>query len=585
MKTKLLSFAVLFLLAHFISCQRSIKEDPGGGTGGGGNTPPQTITTSISGRVIDQNKIPLSGVQAEAGGRTGVSDINGNFTVANFSTKSDLAFVKVTLPGYFTGIRTISPSANATNNVEIILIKKVVIGNFASATGGAVPIPSGGNINFPANSLINAATNTAYNGNVQLSAFFINPTAADFRTILPGDLRGLNSAGKVVGLQSFGMMAVELNGASGEKLQLATGKQASITFPIPASLNGQSPSTIPLWYMDETTGLWKEEGSAQKQGSNYVGSVSHFSFWNCDSPYPTVNFSATLQDQQNRVLSGARVVLKTSTGIGAYGMADADGKVQGLIPANEPLKMIVTTRCGSDSTNIGPFSKDANLGVVHVNASEPAVAVNFSGTVSNCTGSAVTNGVVNILMEGINYRANVSNGTFTYTAYRCDNSPVTAQLLAFDLGAGKQSNPTNINVTSGTTNAGQITACNTLTNYISFSLNSTSYLMTAPADSVWSEVAFTMQTQIKGYNADSTNLNSFVLGTLADRPITTVIDMLNIRTNNISYAMANGARVNLTLTEFGTVGQFIAGNFTGTIRDSTNHRDVSINCNFRVRRR
>jgi len=109
--------------------------------------------------------------------------------------------------------------------------------------------------------------------------------------------------------------------------------------------------------------------------------------------------------------------------------------------------------------------------------------------------------------------------------------------------------------------------------------------MTAPADSVWSEVAFTMQTQIKGYNADSTNLNSFVLGTLADRPITTVIDMLNIRTNNILYAMANGTRVNLTLTEFGTVGQFIAGNFTGTIRDSTNHRDVSINCNFRVRRR
>jgi hypothetical protein len=35
-----------------------------------------------------------------------------------------------------------------------------------------------------------------------------------------------------------------------------------------------------LWSFDEAKGLWKEEGQAIKTGSNYVGDVSHFSFWN-----------------------------------------------------------------------------------------------------------------------------------------------------------------------------------------------------------------------------------------------------------------------------------------------------------------
>ena len=95
-----------------------------------------------------------------------------------------------------------------------------------------------------------------------------------------------------------------------------------------------------------------------------------------------------------------------------------------------------------------------------------------------------------------------------------------------------------------------------------------------------------MQTAIRGVNMDSTTGNNFNLVTLASRPTTTVIDGLDIRVNNILYAQPfSPNNIPLTITEFGASGQYIAGNFSGTIRDSVNHSNVTINCNFRVRRR
>jgi hypothetical protein len=43
--------------------------------------------------------------------------------------------------------------------------------------------------------------------------------------------------------------------------------------------------------------VFLKEGSATKTGSNYVGKVSHFSFWNCDAPFPVVEFEASFVDQ------------------------------------------------------------------------------------------------------------------------------------------------------------------------------------------------------------------------------------------------------------------------------------------------
>ena len=62
--------------------------------------------------------------------------------------------------------------------------------------------------------------------------------------------------------------------ASGNKLQLAPGNKATIT--LPTALQGKAPSAVPLWYFDAAKGAWKQDGIAEKQGSNYISTVSHF---------------------------------------------------------------------------------------------------------------------------------------------------------------------------------------------------------------------------------------------------------------------------------------------------------------------
>jgi hypothetical protein len=69
--------------------------------------------------------------------------------------------------------------------------------------------------------------------------------------------------------------------------KLQPGKTAKLRFTIPSSLRSTAPATIPLWSVDETTGLWKQEGSATKGTDYYEGDVSHFSFWNCDASSQT----------------------------------------------------------------------------------------------------------------------------------------------------------------------------------------------------------------------------------------------------------------------------------------------------------
>ncbi|MEI2747339.1 MAG: hypothetical protein V9E88_01095 [Ferruginibacter sp.] len=99
-------------------------------------------------------------------------------------------------------------------------------------------------------------------------------------------------------LTSYAMMAVELESAAGEKLQLKEGSEATLVFAVPAVAQSSAPASIPLWYVDEKIGLWREEGTATKQGNQYTGKVKHFSFWNCDFSTTGVTLSMTLLNQQ-----------------------------------------------------------------------------------------------------------------------------------------------------------------------------------------------------------------------------------------------------------------------------------------------
>jgi hypothetical protein len=126
---------------------------------------------------------------------------------------------------------------------------------------------------LPANGVVIKSNNQSYSGSVKVYAAVIDPTSTDIAQIVPGSFQGTDADNFRVLLKSYGMLAVDLEGNSGEKLQIAAGKTAKLKFTIPSTLRSTAPATIPLWSVDENTGLWKEEGIATKTSDYYEGDV------------------------------------------------------------------------------------------------------------------------------------------------------------------------------------------------------------------------------------------------------------------------------------------------------------------------
>ncbi|MDR6339161.1 hypothetical protein HNQ91_002212 [Filimonas zeae] len=570
----------------YLGCQKSasLSTDPGPYT-------PEPGVATISGRVTDERKMPVSGAVVKAGA-TGIAttDVDGRFTIKNVSIDKKAGAIRVEKDSFFTGVKTLVVGAGNENNVAVQLLRKKVAGTFSAASGGTVTLPSGGGkVAFPAEGVMNEATKAAYTGTVTTSAFFFDPTAAGFENIIPGALRGLDSNNRETGLQSFSMIAVELTGANGQKLQLAAGKTATITFAIPAGLRAQAPATIPLWYLNETTGLWKEEGRATRQGNTYVGTVTHFSYWNCDAPFELVDFSAIIKAQSGDPLPNAKVVLQAtgaadSLSIYGSGLTGADGYTGGKVPAGRTLKMQVLDKCGNllYSKIIGPFTGKADLGNVTVTYNGGIVT--FSGTAVNCSDAPITNGYVTITLDGAVNRATVTNGSFSLAIPRCISTAATASVVAYDLVALAEGTAKEVAVNGTTVNAGQLKACGTsLEQFFTYSVNGVEYNFTAPADSMYARVYKSNTDSIADISVYSSSPYTRLSGSLraaSMQPGTKTFDYFSFYREGGSFQ--TGKVLTATITEN---SKYLAGTISGTVADSSNgNQTYSVTGKFRMKR-
>src|SRR6187402_1619980 len=262
--TAVIIITVIIILS---ACNKSSQPDPGVGNGSG----------TVQGVITDLNNSPVSNATVTGGSATATTDASGKFTLTKVQFNSDTVVVTVTKNGFFEGSKKIVSSSNVASNVKIQLITKTVLGTFAASSGGNITLPGGGSINFSPG-FVTASNGNAYTGTVSVSAHYLDPSNPNFSAYSPGDLKAAGFNNPQGSLQSFGVVAVEMDGASGNKLQLAAGNKAIIT--LPTTLQDKAPVNVPLWYFDATKGTWKQDGIAEKQGSNYISTVSHFTDWN-----------------------------------------------------------------------------------------------------------------------------------------------------------------------------------------------------------------------------------------------------------------------------------------------------------------
>ena len=588
-KLALLLLAIFITLAY-ISCQKQLSGDditiitP---------ADDQTLTSaSVQGYVVNENGQPVNGAAVTSGTANTTTDVKGYFRFSNIQLSKNNGYVKVTMPGYFTGSRSFVTNTGRVNHVRIQLIPKTNAGTIDASAGGSVTLSSGISISLPAGSVVNASTNAVYTGTVKVAAAWIDPTSTSLADQMPGDLRGITTGGGEAGLQTFGMVAAELTGSNGELLQIAPGKKATINFTIPTSIASFAPATIDLWHFDETAGRWKQNGTATKSGNKYIAEVSHFSFWNCDAQFPLITFSASFVTANGNPLAYAQIKIKrvvnNATG---YGITDSTGFVSGKIPSNEALVLEVLDQCSAViySQNVGPFNANINLGTITVTTSTTSI-LTVSGTLTDCNNTPVAEGYMEISFSNYFFRAAVHSGIYNQSMVNCSsNSSFT--IIGVDNIANQQSAPQTFTISSQTVVVPAFQACGTSSlQTIDYTVDATAYNITAPPDSIYTNGSGTSTPPnsndgyVTGYSL--TNLtNRITFSFNATTPTPGTYPLKSVSVAQVDPTVISTLTPVVTITQYGLSGQFIIGNFSVQLKKLSDNSLHPVTCNFKVRRR
>lgn len=427
---------------------------------------------------------PISGVVVQIGSISTTTDSKGYFKLSNLTLNVKSAVLHVQKAGYYNSLKTFN-ATKGNNYIKIKMLPKNITSTFSSINDEVIVLPNNSSISITANSLVSKSTGQVYIGTVNTYAFFIDPAMPGFEEQIPGSLAAKNNSGETVSLTSFGMLAIELESPTGDKLQLASNKTASLNFTIPASLINDAPATIPLWYMNEVNGLWEQQGTATKIAGKYVGEVSHFSFWNCDVPFPSVTISMSLFDSQYNPFQYIKVKIKRNVATNqssSYGYTDSLGIVSGLVPINEILVMEIVNSCEEVlfEKNIGPFSADTDLGSIIVQNILSDKIIKILGNVVSCNNATVTEGYANLQYDNNQYYVPInSSGQFVFSIVKCNN-PGIALLNATDVTNSQQGQPIQITLLSPITNIGTIPACGISTvQFFNYYIDNTLYTISS----------------------------------------------------------------------------------------------------------
>lgn len=336
----------------------------GGGSSGGG--PDASIGTgAVAGAVTDVQGKPIAGVRVALGSQQALSGSDGAYTLSGLAPQSG-AVVTYTKSGYLEMAKRPNVVAGLSTPVDAVLAAMGAPQSLDGAAGGKVTGVRGTTLTASAGAFVDAS-GKAVTGTVDVYLTPLDPAVARERAAYPGVLVGVNATGKAVPLQTFGVVDVTVE-QGGQKLQIASGKSVTATFP--ATVGWTAPSSTNLWSFDTTTALWKYEGTTTQSGGSYTAELHHLSTWNADQEFAngTTCLTGRVVDASGNVVYDAQVV---PMGVG-YSLLDEDsmGEFTGRashtycvwVKSNSEVLLEAVTP-GPTSTGVGTVQTKAGPGV------------------------------------------------------------------------------------------------------------------------------------------------------------------------------------------------------------------------------
>ncbi|AJQ96950.1 putative Ig domain-containing protein [Gynuella sunshinyii] len=219
-------------------------------------------------------------------------DSDGAFSV--FLPAEESFSLNVSAPGYSTQVVPIlSPPADGQVVITVTLIKRgevMVISDPGVTTQSAA---AGAGVTFDKADFVDS-NGQPVEGNIELTITPVNVAKPASMAAFPGSFSGL-AEGEDEPSQIFSLGTVEYHfSQNGETVNLAPGASAEVLLPMYAThyQDGSDIAvghTIPIWYLNESTGIWQQEGTGEVVASEdsltglaLRATVHHFSWWNVD---------------------------------------------------------------------------------------------------------------------------------------------------------------------------------------------------------------------------------------------------------------------------------------------------------------
>jgi len=384
--------------------------------------------------VVFANDAPLNEVAVTFKDQTVFTDEDGVYSFTDVEVGSQHNVVKLSKAGYFDGARTFRSAGSSTQYQQTILLEKNFDNSFDSSEGDIIS-KDRATLSFPAQSIVVESSGELYTGEVQVAIEMIDPSLFNLSDIMPGDLTAREDDNSLRTLQSFGMVNVELQSPSGQKLQIAPGKTVDLSYTVNDAFLNDAPEIIDMWSFDFDLGLWEKEGEATLEGNIYTGSVSHFSCWNYDVSAPSVVVNGKLISNQMD-LEYFRVTILNADNKGGRGWTDSEGKFSGRVEAGVPLtlKIYANSNCWNQNADpiyeqaVGPLDVDTDLGTYTVNVDDIDFLI-LKGTAVDCSGVPLQEGRV-VFTGAINYLSYpIKDGVIDLAIPVCSSSPVNVKIV------------------------------------------------------------------------------------------------------------------------------------------------------------
>ena len=377
-----------------------------GDDGGGGG--PETLKTGLFG-TVESVSGPLASVNVEVNGATATTDSSGEFVV---ETGTGPAVVSFSADGYMPTVRKVTIADGSPTAAHVTLRERAAAQPVNADTGGLVTGARSASVTIDPGAL-SGPGGTSVTGMVDVYLTPVDPSVPEEVQTLTGSFEGASTEGVSL-LESFGM--VEITIMQGEdELQVAPGEALEIRIPAPAGVAPEDlPSTMPLWSLDEETGQWVEEGTANldEASSTYVGDISHMSSWNADIPTEATCITGIAVDENGDPIEGAEVDAfgldysgsssgSTVTGGRFYVPVRKDSQVSVSVSHDDEGGQIRDVTSGSADTEVPPTIGDPRCTDVGTFTIRRGVVVLSDGSVVSCDDAAVNSAFAGTCAEGL----------------------------------------------------------------------------------------------------------------------------------------------------------------------------------------